>query len=72
MHSVVIRSNTVIFFLISSRKFLLFAEVHLMNTQNVSLREMVPYLSFFWCLGRAVFGDCGISWVSLLIFFVEK
>ena len=28
----------------------------------------VPYLSFFWCLGKAVLRDCGISWISSLIF----
>ena len=27
----------------------------------------VPYLSSFWCLGKVVHCDCGISWVSSLI-----
>ena len=27
------------------------------------LSLFVPHLSFFWCLGRDVFRDCGISWV---------
>ena len=32
------------------------------------LSLFVPYLSFFWCLGKAVLRDYGISWVSSLIF----
>ena len=33
------------------------------------LSLFVPPLSFFWCPGRAVVRGCGISCVSLLIFF---
>ena len=29
-----------------------------------------PHLSFFWGLGRTVIRDCGISLVSLLLFFL--
>ena len=32
------------------------------------LSLFVPHLSFFWCLGRAMVCDCGISWVSSHIF----
>ena len=28
----------------------------------------VPHFYFLWCLGMAMFRDCGISWVSLLIY----
>ena len=31
-----------------------------------------PHLSYFWCLGRAVLRDCGISWVSSLLFFDDS
>ena len=31
------------------------------------LSLFVPDLSFFWCLGKAVLRDCGISWVYSLI-----
>ena len=29
----------------------------------------LPHLFYFWCLGRAMLCNCGISWVSSLIFF---
>ena len=29
-----------------------------------------PHLSFYWCLGSAMLRDCGISWVSVIIFFI--
>ena len=32
------------------------------------LSLFVPYLFFFWCLGKAVLRDYRISWVSSLIF----
>ena len=32
------------------------------------LSLFVPQLSFFWCLGKAVLRDWGISWISSLIF----
>ena len=32
------------------------------------LSLFVSHLSFIWCLGRAVLRDCGVSWVSSLIF----
>ena len=35
------------------------------------LSFFVPHLTFFWCLGKAVFRDCGISWVSSLIFLLN-
>ena len=31
---------------------------------------VVPHLSFIWCHGRAVLRDCGISWVSSLVFSI--
>ena len=31
------------------------------------LSLFILLLSFFWCFGRVVLRDCGISWVSLLI-----
>ena len=34
------------------------------------LSLFVPHLSFFWCLGKAVLGDCGISRVSSLEFML--
>ena len=34
------------------------------------LSLFVPRLSFFWCLGRAVHSECGISWVSSLMFLL--
>ena len=38
--------------------------------RSICLSLFVPYLSF-WYLGRAVLCDCGISWVSSLIFLVQ-
>ena len=35
------------------------------------LSLFVPHLSFLCCLGRAAPRDCGISWVSSLIFFIK-
>ena len=32
----------------------------------------VPHRSFLWCLGRAVFRDWGIFWISSLIFCLYK
>ena len=32
------------------------------------LSFFVHHLSFFWCLGKAVLGVCGISWLPSLIF----
>ena len=29
----------------------------------------VPHISFFWCLGKAVLRDFGLSWLSSLIFY---
>ena len=34
------------------------------------LSIFVPNLSFFWCLGKAVIRDCGISLISSHIFSV--
>ena len=31
----------------------------------------VPFLSFFWCLGKAVLRDCGVSSVSSHIYFFK-
>ena len=36
------------------------------------LSLFVPHFSFIWCLWRAVGRDCGISWVSSLIFFFKS
>ena len=36
---------------------------------NRSNTVFIPHRSFYWCLGRAVLPDCGISWVSSLIIF---
>ena len=33
---------------------------------------VISYLSFIWCLGKAVLRDCGISCVSSLIFLLCK
>ena len=32
------------------------------------LSLFVSYLSFCWCLGKAVLRECGIFWVSSLLF----
>ena len=31
---------------------------------------LFPHFSFFWCYGKTVFYDCGISRVLLLIFLL--
>ena len=31
---------------------------------------LFPHLSFGWCLGKALLRDYGISWISLLMFFI--
>ena len=36
------------------------------------LSLFVPYPTFFWCLGKAELRDCGITWISLLIFLGWK
>ena len=36
------------------------------------LSLFVPHLSFVWCLWKAVLRDCGISWISSLIFSVDE
>ena len=33
------------------------------------LSLFVPHFLLFWCIGTAVFRDCGVSWVFLLIYF---
>ena len=32
------------------------------------LSRFDPHLSFFWCPGKAVHRDCGISWIAYLYF----
>ena len=36
------------------------------------LSTFVSHLPFFRCLGKAVFRDCGILWVSSHIFFLFR
>ena len=36
------------------------------------LSLFVPHLSFFWCLGKTVFRDCGIILVSSLVFLMYR
>ena len=38
----------------------------------VVLSLFVPHLSFFLCFGKAVFHDCGISWISSLILWFRQ
>ena len=38
---------------------------------GVGLSLFVPHLSFFLCLGKVVLRDCGISWVSYLIYLFK-
>ena len=45
----------------------LFVCVSVVSYVAFTLSLFVPKLSFFWCLGKAVLTDCGISWVSSLI-----
>ena len=36
------------------------------NCTALVLSSFLPYVSFFWCLGKTVLRDCGIFWVSSL------
>ena len=47
-----------------------FVCVSVVSYVSFVLSLFVPHLSFFWCLEKAVLPDCGISWISSLIFFI--
>ena len=43
-----------------------------MSHEAFVLLVFVPHLAFFWSIGRGVLCNCGISWVSSLIFFYSE
>ena len=52
---------------VSSTRFL-FSCSSLFSFVAFVLSLFVPHLSFFWSLRKAVLRECGISWISALIF----
>ena len=61
------------FFFYSTDRFkrLLYSSASAVSKLALVLSLFVPHLSFFWYLGKAIFCDCGISWVSSLISFLS-
>ena len=47
----------------------LFVCAYVVSYEAFVLSLFVPHISFFWYLVSAVLCECGIFWVSLLIFF---
>ena len=44
---------------------LFFVYTTVISCMAFALSLFVPHLSFFWCLGKGVLHDCGISWLYL-------
>ena len=64
-------SNPTLVFLLRSKAVpLKFVFVHASVLSCVTfVLSYVPHLSFFWYLEKAMFRDCGISWVFSFILF---
>ena len=48
-----------------------FVPVYMCGFVPVYMCGFVPHFSFFWCLGKAELRDCGICWVTSIIFLIK-